>query len=221
MLTLGIHCAGASCDIALLSGESLIVRRVEVMKRGQDQRLPVMTSDVLTEAGISVSDLGKIAVCVGPGSFTGTRVGVAFARGLALANKSKAIGVTSLEAMAAMMQDRPAIAILPAKQRPPDISYWVQGFMTEHLNEAAEISAENLPEYFTGQTIGLSPARISDQTRELVPFAQSWQITDSCALGVARFAIQSRSDDLRPASPVYVRDPDAIPAKPVATQLSV
>ena len=68
----------------------------------------------------AMRDLGAIAVSVGPGSFTGVRVGVAAARGFALALKMPAIGVTTLEALAAEARAsiRPAAGAQRARRRP-------------------------------------------------------------------------------------------------------
>ena len=69
------------------------------MNRGHAERLFPMIDELMAEAGCSPGDLSRIAVCTGPGSFTGLRVGVAAARGLALGLGIPAIGVTRFEAL--------------------------------------------------------------------------------------------------------------------------
>lgn len=69
------------------------------MTRGHAERLFPMIEDVLAEAGIGFGDLTRVAVCTGPGSFTGLRVGVAAARGLALGCGIPAVGITRFEAV--------------------------------------------------------------------------------------------------------------------------
>ncbi len=71
------------------------------MARGQSEVLMPMVQDVLAEARCAFADLDLLAVTVGPGSFTGIRVGLAAARGLALARSLPCIGITNLEALAA------------------------------------------------------------------------------------------------------------------------
>ena len=81
-------------------GEWLTRHTHEVRERGHAERLMPMMAEVMEAAGLEFSDIGRIAVTVGPGSFTGVRVGVASARGLALASGIPAVGATSLAVMA-------------------------------------------------------------------------------------------------------------------------
>lgn len=81
-------------------GELLVRHAFELRERGQAERLMPMIAEVMEKAGLAFSDLDRIAVTVGPGSFTGVRVGVAAARGLALASALPVAGTTSLAVMA-------------------------------------------------------------------------------------------------------------------------
>ena len=75
-------------------------RAVEDIGKGHAERLMGVIAEALSAGGTTYADIGAIAVSVGPGSFTGIRVGVAAARGLALALKIPALGVTTLSAIA-------------------------------------------------------------------------------------------------------------------------
>lgn len=72
----------------------------EPIGRGHAERLAPMVQALLNHAGIAPGALDRIGVATGPGSFAGTRVGVAFARGLALATGARALGISSLHAWA-------------------------------------------------------------------------------------------------------------------------
>lgn len=98
-LILGFDCSAAHCAAVLLSG-STVVTRVEMMAKGQAERLVPMLDEVLAAEGVVWADLTAIAVGVGPGNFTGIRIAVALARGLALGLQIPAIGVTGFEALA-------------------------------------------------------------------------------------------------------------------------
>jgi tRNA threonylcarbamoyladenosine biosynthesis protein TsaB len=93
-------CFGACSVAAAASVDSQVVSRFELMDVGHAERLVPMIQDVLAEAGIRITDLAAIGVTIGPGSFTGTRIGIAAARALALASAAKVLGFTSLAVMA-------------------------------------------------------------------------------------------------------------------------
>ena len=85
----------------MLDGELVLASAREVMARGHQERLAPMAQAVMAEAGLGFERLERIAVTVGPGSFTGLRVGVAFAKGLCSALGIPGVGVGTLEALAA------------------------------------------------------------------------------------------------------------------------
>lgn len=96
MKILAIETSGAACSAALLSGRGMHERSLP-MARGHAERLVPLIGEVLAEAGVAYADLDLIAVTVGPGTFTGMRVGLAAARGIALATGRPCLGVTSFE----------------------------------------------------------------------------------------------------------------------------
>lgn len=96
---LAFDTADAHCAAALLCGDRVLLRD-EPMAKGQAERLIPLLEELLAEAGIAWVDLCAIGVGTGPGNFTGVRISVAAARGLALGLGIPAIGVTTLEAMA-------------------------------------------------------------------------------------------------------------------------
>jgi len=124
MLLLAIDTAGPACAAALASDcagtPKIIARAEEVIGRGHAERLMPMIEAMLSEAGLGFDDLDRIAVTTGPGSFTGIRVGVAAARGLALALGIPAVGIGSLDALASPIlttrRDGTVVAVLDAKR---------------------------------------------------------------------------------------------------------
>lgn len=95
----------ASCSAAVVHFENghtqVLAAHHEARTRGHAEVLVPMIGEVMTTAGLSFSDLDRIAVTVGPGTFTGVRIGVATARGMAVACGLPVVGVTTLEAVAA------------------------------------------------------------------------------------------------------------------------
>ena len=96
---LAFDTSAAHCAAALLLPDR-VIQRLEPMDKGQAERLIPLLEEVLAEGGLEWSDLKALAVGTGPGNFTGVRIAVAAARGLALGLGIPAIGVTRLEALA-------------------------------------------------------------------------------------------------------------------------
>ena len=96
---LAIDTSGRLCATGLFDGPIELARTVLDLGRGHAERVVEACERSLREAGMAWSDVGRIAVTIGPGSFTGIRAGVAAARGLALSLGVPATGVTTLEAM--------------------------------------------------------------------------------------------------------------------------
>ena len=98
-LTLVIDTALNACTAALFDGERALAQSVEAMARGHQERLGVIVADLFDTAAVDPRDLGHIGVTLGPGSFTGLRVGLSFAKGLATGLGIKAHGIGTLEAL--------------------------------------------------------------------------------------------------------------------------
>ncbi len=81
-------------------GVEVLGKAFERFETGHAERLVPMIDEVMARAGIGFSDIDRLAVTVGPGTFTGTRIGIAAARGLALATGITMVGVSSLAVMA-------------------------------------------------------------------------------------------------------------------------
>ena len=101
MIVLALDTCLAACSVAVSRGGAALAWSSEPMTRGHQERLAPMVGEAMASAGVAYADLDRIAVTVGPGSFTGLRVGLAFAKGLALALERPCVGVGALEALAA------------------------------------------------------------------------------------------------------------------------
>jgi len=103
MRILAIDTALEACAAAVLDTErgQIVARESKAMTRGHAEALMPLVQRVVDQAGGGFDKIDRIAVTVGPGSFTGLRVGIAAARGLALATGKPAVGLTTLSAFAA------------------------------------------------------------------------------------------------------------------------
>lgn len=101
MTVLAIDTCFGACSAAVWSASAgLLAERFELMSKGQSERIVPMIADVLGSAKVDLGDVTRIAVTIGPGSFTGVRTGLAVARGLALATGIEICGTTSLHVLA-------------------------------------------------------------------------------------------------------------------------
>jgi tRNA threonylcarbamoyl adenosine modification protein YeaZ len=109
---LAFDTSAAHCAAALLFGGK-VVTRVDEMAKGQAEHLMPMLEDMLTTAGLTWADLDGIGVGIGPGNFTGIRISLGAARGLALGLGKPAIGVNGFDARA-FQELLPYSATIPA-----------------------------------------------------------------------------------------------------------
>lgn len=188
---LAFDSSGPWCSAALLLADRVVLHE-EAMDKGQAERLMPMLESLLAEAGIGWADLRALAVGTGPGNFTGVRIAVAAARGLALGLGIPVVGVTRLEA-AAHGLPRPLRVTQDARRG----EIYVQDFLADGPGQAriAPAGADASPIPVTGTAAGvgaLDPA---------MPLA----------VAIARIgATRARTPQSRPA-PFYLRSADAAP----------
>ena len=154
---LAFDTASAHCAACLIMDNKVIVR-VDQMAKGQAEHLMPMLEAVLAENGLTWADLDAIGVGTGPGNFTGIRISVSAARGLALGLKIPAVGVTHLEAQVYGLP-RPVTAKVAA----PREHVYVQTF-ADDLGPAELVSAEcaeNAPPIITTEHMIQNIAQIT------------------------------------------------------------
>ncbi len=103
MTLLAIDTSEQSCSVALLEGDADLCSVSEPIGRGHAERLLPLIEEQLQGHGHSYADLNRIAVTTGPGTFTGLRIGLSVARGLALQADLPCIGLTGLTVLAAQV----------------------------------------------------------------------------------------------------------------------
>ena len=117
MRVLAIDTALAACSAAVLDTayNGVVASESVPMVRGHAEALMPLLARLMQEAGFGFTDLDRIVVTTGPGSFTGIRVGIAAARGIAFAGGLPLIGISSFEAVAEASTSRTAPRSAPAR----------------------------------------------------------------------------------------------------------
>lgn len=209
MIVLGLDTCLSSCSVAVLDGERVLGFAREVMARGHQERLASMTREVMADAGLSFDRLDRIAVTVGPGSFTGLRVGIAFAKGLALALARPAVGIGTLEALAAEADKDSGGLVFPAIDARRGQLY-LQGF--EHGRAlmapdalTAEAAAARLAELAQGRAFTL----VGSGAALLADFAPSARVVAAEGADARQVARLAAAREPGPLKPLYLRSPDA------------
>ncbi|MBC7950429.1 MAG: tRNA (adenosine(37)-N6)-threonylcarbamoyltransferase complex dimerization subunit type 1 TsaB, partial [Rhodospirillaceae bacterium] len=132
MKVLALDSATSACSAALWQDGIVVAQRFKEMERGQSEVLVPMVAEVMAEAGAAFTDLDLLAVTVGPGAFTGIRIGLATARALALASGKSLAGIATPEAVAAAIPpaERAGRTIMVALDSRRD-EVWVQTFTVD------------------------------------------------------------------------------------------
>lgn len=204
MIVLALDTCLSACSAALVDGGEVRARRFEPMVRGHQERLALTVEELMAEAGAAFCTVERIGVTVGPGSFTGLRVGLAFAKGLALALDIPCVGIGALQALG---YGRAGFSVAIADAR-RDQAYW-QAFRDGAPITPPEASGladivdwlteQGGPDTLVGPGVGLLSARF--------PKAAVLDTPGPDPVAVAMLAASIE----RPVSPtpLYLRTPDA------------
>lgn len=221
MNLLAIETATEACSVALLHGEGVIDRSELAPRRHAELVLP-MAEDLLEEAGITRRQLDAIAVGQGPGAFTGVRLAISVAQGLALALDIPVVPVSSLAALAMQAPRNGAVILAAIDARREEIyagvfRYGSNGLVEplglEHVLAASDLI---LPEADGWNVLGTGWCAYGDAIRERLPSEPRWadgdrypQACDVARLAVPLFAA-GKGVPPEQALPVYLRDKVAL-----------
>lgn len=200
----------AACSVAVLDGDVVRAARSEPMTRGHQERIAVLAREVMAEAGVTFAELTRIAVTVGPGSFTGLRVGLSFAKGLATALAIPCVGVNTLEALAASANATGLVAgVLDAKMGQVYLQVF-EGGKALIAPDALEVgvAAARLAELWSGGPATLVGSG-APLVAEVLPDATVLTLAYPDPVAVARLAAARPAPGHSPR-PLYLRAPYAV-----------
>ncbi len=195
MIILALDTCLNACAGAVLRDGAVLSKIVEPMQRGHQERIALMTSELMAAANLTFSDLDRVAVTVGPGSFTGLRIGLAFAKGLGVALDIPCVGVGVLDVLGRQAQGR-VLAALDARGGAVHLRMFENGVP---LAEAATLSIDEAgalgaPDVLIGDGAALLQQRFPDAT-VIIP--------DACDPAIV--AALGALDPPSPADPIYMR----------------
>ncbi|MCF8505331.1 MAG: tRNA (adenosine(37)-N6)-threonylcarbamoyltransferase complex dimerization subunit type 1 TsaB [Caulobacter sp.] len=196
-----------ACSVAILDGEVVLAARSEAMPRGHQERLAPLVGELMVEAGVPFSALTRIGVTVGPGSFTGLRVGLAFAKGLSAALSIPCVGVGALDALA-YGREGFVVAVIDARREQVYVQIFGDGVaLTAPDALAATTASARIAEVYAGgpaTLIGSGAPLLADT----LPTATVLTPDGPDPVAVARLAMRGPAPTF-PPRPLYLRAPDA------------
>jgi tRNA threonylcarbamoyl adenosine modification protein YeaZ len=210
MIVLALDTSGVDCSACVYdSASNTVLGEVcETIGKGHAERLMAVIDGALQQAQLPLQKVERIAVTIGPGSFTGIRVGVAAARGFALSLGIEAVGVTTLETIALhhLLENpgRPVAVGLDAKRG----EAYLQTFSADGtpLGEAALLSLEDAKvalSGFDGAVIG--------SAAPLFAGSETGSGPDHFPISTVARAGGLKPKGMPKPAPLYLRGPDARP----------
>ena len=223
MKILGIDTSSMAASVAVIEDNKLICEYTINTKKTHSQKLMPMIENMLGLSDLNVREIDAIAVCEGPGSFTGIRIGMATAKAIAHVNDIPVIGVNSLEALAANMNlcDKKICSILDAQRNQVYTGrYQYEG---TKLVEIKEIGIQQIDELLeelaqSGEQwilVGEAVYKYEDKIREIsnieIPAASNNVTKAGSLCSVAKVKFDEGKDifDCYTVNPLYIRKSQA------------
>ncbi len=218
MKVLAFDTALGACSAAVVESGRVLAKAFEPRTRGHAEALMPMVERVRAEACLEYEDIDRLAVTVGPGTFTGLRVGLSAARGLALAAGKPLVGLTTLEVLA-------AAAMLENAQHEGHVSVLIdarrgqvyrQSFGPDRrpLNNAEAIDIGNIadqlppgPGGLAGSGVAIAAEVLRECRADLIRLDAPEQ--PDAVIVAALGALRELDADAAPPNPLYLRPPDA------------
>ncbi len=199
MYVLSLDTSSAMLSIAVLDEKKVLSYQEIMTERGQGEILIPSIIQVLKQAHLDITDIDAVAVAVGPGSFTGVRVGLSTARGIGLALSKPVYGVTNFEAEAYGIL-KPITVVLDTKRG----DYYTQSFDENGHPIAHPIvqSAEQLKHHLPFTAVGDGATKLQEQIG-----CNVLEKISPSAVSIGKIALTRQAHPL-PPEPLYLRDAD-------------
>ena len=227
---LAIDTSAERCGVTLWRGRpgetgTVLADTVAEGTRLHAERLVPMAVEVLQAAGAGFDDVERFAVVVGPGSFTGIRIGLAAVAGWMLAAGRPAVGVSAFDVLAARVLGMPRLLAVDSRRSAPFLRFDSGAGIGRPFWAEPRAVVERIPSSRPG---GPPPVTVAGTAADAVlealaragcparaaadPAGLGWSIDGATVARLAASRTAPVSDD--PPAPLYIRPPDAVPAGP-------
>ena len=223
MKILGIDTSSMAASVAVIEDNKLICEYTINTKKTHSQKLMPMIENMLGLSDLNVREIDAIAVCEGPGSFTGLRIGMATAKAIAHVNDIPVIGVNSLEALAANMNlcDKKICSILDAQRNQVYTGRYqyegtklveIKEIGIQQIDELLEELAQSKEEWIL---VGEAVYKYEDKIKEIenieIPAASNNVTKAGSLCSVAKVKFDEGKDifDCYTVNPLYIRKSQA------------
>ena len=224
MKILALDTSGPVCGVAVTADGQVLYEGAAVNRMTHSVNLMPMVDEALLRAGVKITEIDLLAAVVGPGSFTGVRIGVSTVKGMAHGLRKPCVGVDALEALAASTGDGQALlcpiqdaragqvygaaftAGMPPVRKLPDEAEKLDVFLTHALAQ----TADGQPLCFVGDGVGRYRAAIEAQlgARAVFPPAHLCYLRPAAVALLAEAHMDEQTDYLG-LMPRYLRAPQA------------
>ncbi len=222
MKILAVDTATKSCSVAIIDDQLLLAQTTTLNNETHSRHLLRIVDEVVGKAGLTIDRIDGFAVSIGPGSFTGLRIGISSVKGLAYALNKPVVGVSSLKCLAFQCRHTPHLICPMIDARKQEVYFcFYRQKDGQYLKESEERVAppaesvrdvSSLPCLFVGSGAELYRQLIIDELGSSAEFAEDEQhiiqATSVARLSLARFK-QQETDKVHLLAPHYVRKSDA------------
>lgn len=214
-VVLALDAAGLVCSAAVTVGDAITYAERLACRFGQAEQLLPMVDRALRRAGLQPTSLDFIAVTLGPGSFTGIRIGLAAAKGIALATGTPLIGVTSFEAAAVAFTKRDDLLLVALESRREELYVQLFDPRCDPVSQPAAMSPLALAD-FVNATIGTLPLVVVGDAAQRAGMSLSERADTTIlensaadAISTSRAALRrlARGKESGTARPLYLTPP--------------
>lgn len=227
MIILALDSALSSCSAAVIKDGEILSELFEMRMRGQAERLIPLCQAACEQAGLPFAQLDAVAVTFGPGTFTGVRIGLAAAKGLALALDIPLVGISTLEAVArnSARDNHAGRMAIAHDARRSEVYLQIFDLKDGHAIAASDPVAvplcdvaQHLDDRVTavvGTGVELVKSFLSPDVMARLDFPHVPPEPNAGTVGRMACERLVAGDNIGEVAPLYLRPPDAVAAKPV------